>query len=173
MNEVELLARQTENTYEWTNKLIESVPIGKWETTPEVIETNIAWQIGHLLMSHYFHTVMVIVGHQRDLLEKIPMRQYDEIFTMGQPSAVKGRVDCVVLLDQLKLTQNRSLEIIRSLAPEQLQNVLEPTRIPHPVAKTKFESLDWNIKHTMYHCGQIGMLKRVIDVRFDFGLRRP
>ena len=173
MNEVELLARQTENTYEWTNKLIESVPIGKWETTPEVIETNIAWQIGHLLMSHYFHTVMVIVGHQRDLIEKIPMRQYDEIFTTGQPSAVKGRVDCVALLDQLKLTQNRSLEIIRSLAPEQLHNVLEPTRIPHPVAKTKFESLDWNIKHTMYHCGQIGMLKRVIDVRFDFGLRRP
>ena len=172
MTEVELLARQTDNVYEWTNKLIESVPFGKWEQTPEVVETNITWQVGHLIMSHYFHTIMVIVGHQRDLLEKIPMRQYDEIFTNGQPSGVIGSVDPAVLLDQLKLMQTRSLEIIKSVAPEILHSALEPTRIPHPIAKTKFESLDWNIKHTMYHCGQIGILKRVVDVRHDFGLRR-
>ena len=173
MNEVELLARQTENAYEWTNKLIESVPFSKWDDTPDVINTNITWQVGHLIMSHYFHTVMVIVGHQKDLLEKIPMRQYDEIFTNGQPSDAKGKVDAMVLLDQLKLMQRRSVEIMKSLGPENLHGALEPTRIPHPVAKTKFESLDWNIKHTMYHCGQIGILKRVLDVRYDFGFRRP
>jgi hypothetical protein len=173
MNEVEVLAWQTENVYQWTNKLIESVPLDRWEHSPEVLETNVAWQVGHLIMSHYFHTVMVIVGHQRDLLEKIPMRQYDEIFTNGQPSDVKGRVEPTQLLGQLKLMQGRSLEIIKSLAPENLHNALEPTRIPHPIAKTKFESLDWNIKHTMYHCGQIGTLKRVVDKRYDFGFRRP
>jgi hypothetical protein len=69
--------------------------------------------------------------------------------------------------------QGRSLEIIKELAPENLHAALEPTRIPHPIAKTKFESLDWNIKHTMYHCGQIGILKRVVDKRYDFGFRRP
>ena len=173
MNEVEFLARQTENAYEWTNKLIESVPFSKWDDTPDVINTNITWQVGHLIMSHYFHTVMVIVGHQKDLLEKIPMRQYDEIFTNGQPSDAMGKVDAMVLLDQLKLMQRRSVEIMKSLGPENLHGALEPTRIPHPVAKTKFESLDWNIKHTMYHCGQIGILKRVLDVRYDFGFRRP
>jgi len=72
MNEVELLVRQTENAYEWTNKLIESVPFSKWHDIPDVINTNITWQVGHLIVSHYFHTVMVIVGHQKDLLEKIP-----------------------------------------------------------------------------------------------------
>jgi len=173
MNEVEVLAWQTENVYQWTNKLIESVPMNKWEHSPEVLETNVAWQVGHLIMSHYYHTVMVIVGHQRDMLEKIPMRQYDEIFTNGQPSDLKGRVDPTLLLGQLKLMQGRSLEIIKALAPENLHVALEPTRIPHPIAKTKFESLDWNIKHTMYHCGQIGILKRVVDKRYDFGLRRP
>jgi hypothetical protein len=172
MTELELLIKQTESVYEWTNKLIESVPFSKWEETPDVVDTNISWQVGHLIMSHYFHTVMVIVGHQRDLLEKIPMRQYDEIFTIGQPSNVIGSVDPAVLLDQLKLMQARSVEIIKSVAPEHLHGALEATRIPHPIAKTKFESLDWNIKHTMYHCGQIGILKRVIDVRYDFGLRR-
>ena len=173
MNEVELLVRQTENAYEWTNKLIESVPFSKWHDIPDVINTNITWQVGHLIVSHYFHTVMVIVGHQKDLLEKIPLRQYDEIFTNGQPWDVKGKVEAMTLLHQLKLIQRRSVETMKSLVPEHLHSALAPTRIPHPVAKTKFESLDWNIKHTMYHCGQIGILKRVVDVRYDFGFRRP
>ena len=34
------------------------------------------------------------------------------------------------------------------------------------------EALEWNINHTMYHCGQIGVLKRVVDARYDFGLQR-
>ena len=172
MTEVELLSRQTENVYEWTNKLVESVPFSKWDQTPEILETNIAWQVGHLLMSSYFHSAMVIVGHQKDLLQKIPLKQYDEVFTNGSPRDVKG-IDPAILLDQLKLIQARSLEILISLSSESLNSPLEPTRIPHPIAKTKFESLDWNIKHTMYHCGQIGLLKRVIDQRYDFGLRRP
>lgn len=173
MTEVEFITRQTENVYEWTNKLIESVPFTKWNNTPDVVETNITWQVGHLIMSHYFHTMMVIVGHQRDVFEKIPLKEYDEIFTSGGPNGVKGKVDPEVLLGQLRYVQFRSLEIINSMTPERLSAALEPTHIPHPIAKTKFESLDWNIKHTMYHCGQIGILKRVVDVRYDFGLRRP
>lgn len=173
MTEVEVLTWQTENVYDWTNKLVQSVPFNKWEQTPEILETNIAWQVGHLIMSSYFHCAMVIVGHQKDLFQKIPFKQYDEIFTSGKPSDVNGKIDPVILLDQLKLMQGRSLEILRSLDSKILNNALEPTSIPHPIAKTKFESIDWNIKHTMYHCGQIGLIKRVIDERYDFGLRRP
>jgi hypothetical protein len=172
MNEIQLLTQQTENVYQWTNKLVESIPFTKWDQTPDIVETNVAWQVGHLMMSHYFHTVMVIVGHQRDILEKIPLKQYDDIFTNGQPSDAKGRVDGAVMLDQLKFLQKRSLEIMQTLTVENLHTNLEPTSIPHPIAKTKIESLDWNVKHTMYHCGQIGILKRIIDVRYDFGLRR-
>lgn len=173
MNEVEFYRYQTDDVYKWTNKLVESVPYDKWDETPEVVETNITWQVGHLVMSHYFHTMMVIVGHQRDVFEKVPLKQYDELFTIGQPKDAKGKVNPQDLLDQLKYVQRRSLEIITSIKVEDLQRALEKTPIPHPIAKTKGESLDWNIKHTMYHCGQIGILKRVIDVRYDFGLRKP
>ena len=116
---------------------------------------------------------MVIVGHQRDVFEKVPLKEYDEIFTNGDPAAVKGKINPEILLGQLKYVQRRSLEIVKSMTPEGLQASLEPTHVPHPIAKTKFESLDWNIKHTMYHCGQIGILKRVVDTRYDFGLRKP
>ncbi len=174
MTEVELLTRQTENAYEWTNKLIESVPFSKWDDTPGGVDTNISWQVGHLIISHYFHTVMVIVGHQKDVLEKIPLRQYDEIFTNGQPIGAKGKVDPAIILGQLKFLQKRSLEILKvdDGGPPSLW--FESRRIFHILSpRQNLNRLDWNIKHTMYHCGQIGLLKRIIDVRYDFGLRRP
>lgn len=54
-----------------------------------------------------------------------------------------------------------------------IENKLEPTHVIHPIAKIKREAIDWNIQHTMYHRGQIGILKRIVDERHDFGLRRP
>jgi hypothetical protein len=56
------------------------------------------------------------------------------------------------------------------LTESDLESELEKTDTPHPIAKNKYEALDWNIKHTMWHCGQLGILKRIIDKRFDFGL---
>jgi len=46
------------------------------------------------------------------------------------------------------------------------------TETKHPIAKNNFEALDGNIKHTLWHCGQLGILKRVLNERFDFGLTR-
>ncbi len=61
--------------------------------------------------------------------------------------------------------------ILRKQTEDTYRWTLEPTPVAHPVAKTKFEAIDWNIKHTMYHCGQIGILRRIVDKRYDFGLR--
>ncbi|WP_439557278.1 hypothetical protein [Dyadobacter sp.] len=62
-------------------------------------------------------------------------------------------------------------ETVPEVVVAELNNPLEPTPTPHPIATTKFEAIDWNIKHTMYHCGQIGMISRVVEKRYDFGLR--
>jgi uncharacterized damage-inducible protein DinB len=67
--------------------------------------------------------------------------------------------------------QQKSLAVLTTLLDSELDNALEPTPTPHPIATTKREAIDWNIKHTMYHCGQIGLIKRVVDKRHDFGLR--
>jgi uncharacterized damage-inducible protein DinB len=76
------------------------------------------------------------------------------------------------LQSQLEVMQKKSIDIIKSLSDEDLDRELELTPIPHPIAKTKFDALDWNIKHTMWHCGQLGILKRIHGERYDFGLRR-
>ncbi len=173
MDQIKILTNQTESVYDWTNKLIETIPTNKWDTIPEIIHSSISWQVGHLIMSHYYHSVMVIVGHQMDVIQKIPLKEYDELFTNALPQNSVGKTNPVDLLSQLKIVQQKSISIIKNITPSELENRLEPTPVPHPIAKTKFEAIDWNIKHTMYHCGQIGILKRIIDERYDFGLRRP
>lgn len=167
--QINILKHQTKNSYEWTNTLLKSIPAGLWEETPGVIESNVSWQVGHLILSTYYHSINVIAGHQRDVLEKIPMKRYAALYTNAEPGKAKGSVEPETLLSQLLFIQNRSVETISTLPDNDLKNELEPTRMKHPIAKTKFEAIDWNIKHTMWHCGQISILKRIVHERFDFG----
>lgn len=172
MNQIEFLAKQTEDAYNWTNKLLNAIPYNKWDDTPEIIESNVTWQVGHLIMSIYFHSIMVITGHQKAISQSVPLREYSELFTNAAPKNAVGKADPTELQKQLILLEQKSIESIQSLSENDLTRPLEPTRIPHPIAKNKYEALDWNIKHTMWHCGQLGILKRVVDKRFNFGLRK-
>jgi hypothetical protein len=172
MNQVDFLAKQTEDAYNWTNKLLHSIPHDKWDVLPGVIESTVSWQAGHLIMSFYYHTVMVITGHLKDVFPVVPLQQYDKLFTNADPKNSIGNTKPQELHDQLIFVQKRSLDVIRSLTDADLEQPLVLTPTPHPIAKTKYEAIDWNIKHTMYHCGQLGILKRIVDQRYDFGLRK-
>lgn len=172
MTHTEILARQTADAYEWVNKVITSIPHDKWHQIPDVVESSVAWQVGHLILSYYYHSVMVIAGHQMDILQQIPLKEYNELYNDASPKLSAGKIAPAKLHQQLTMMEQKSLEIIRSLAAADLDKPLEPTPIKHPIAAIKFEALDWNIKHTMWHCGQLGMLKRIMHERYDFGMKK-
>ena len=173
MNEVENLVQHTKDVYGWLNKFIEATPQDRWDETPAVIESNVTWQVGHMITSIYFHTIMVIRGHQPDILKTIPLKEYVELFSFNEtPQHAAGKTDPTTLKNQLTMMEEKSLHIIGTLSLEELTHPLEPTRTPHPIATIKSESLYWNINHTMYHCGQIGILKRIVSERYDFGLSK-
>src|SRR5687768_6270023 len=111
MTEVQILTSQTESVYDWTNKLIKTVPYEKWDNIPEIIQTSISWQVGHLIMSHYFHSIMVVVGHQMDIIKKIPIKDYDELFTKASPENSVGKIDPALLSEQLNMVQQKSISI--------------------------------------------------------------
>ena len=172
MKDIELILKQTSDSYTWTNELLKTIHFDKWDVCPDVIKSTLNWQVGHLIMSHYFHSIMVIKGHQMDIIKRIPMKEYDEYFTNSSPDLAIGKVDSNTLFEQLDFIQKSSLALIQNLKSEDLYRPLEPSPVPHPIAKNKLEALDWNVKHTMYHCGQIGILKRIVAERHDFGLRK-
>jgi len=171
MNQIETLVKQTKDAYDWANKLISSIPHDKWDNIPEIIESNVSWQVGHLIMSHYYHSIMVIAGHHMDILHKVPIKEYNQFFTDSPPYKSLGKANPADLQRYLTLVQTKSVEIIMSLTEKDLESELHHTEVPHPIAITKFEALDWNIKHTMWHCGQLGVLKRIVHERYNFGLK--
>lgn len=174
MTEIEILIEQTKKAYEWTNKLVFSVPYEKWDELAKGIDSNISWQVGHHVISMYYHTIMTTVGHIPELIEKLNLRRYTKLcgYDTG-PKDMVGTMDSKELREHLLLMQDKSLEIIESLATNDLWEPVKPTKVQHPVAKTKFEAIDWNIKHTMWHCGQIATLKRMVDTPHDFGVKKP
>ena len=131
-------------------------------------------QIGHQVVSIYYHTIMTTVGHISETIEKLNLRHYTKTYgydTFAKDVSVKTNPE--QLMEHLKYMQDQSLEIIESLSAKDLQQAVEPTKVPHPVAKTKFEAIDWNVKHVMWHCGQIASIKRIVDVPpYDYGIKK-
>ena len=79
-----LLKNQTVESFNWTNKLIETITDDKWFVSPAIIESNIAWQIGHLTLSQYYYTIVLLNGPNKDLAEKINIKKYSWLFANGQ-----------------------------------------------------------------------------------------
>ena len=104
----------------------------------------------------------------RRKLQKKAFDAHDKNRTLDQSNK---KLSPGILFNALQVMQQKSIAVLSSLSAAELSNPLEPTPTPQPIATTKFEAIDWNIKHTMYHCGQIGILSRIVEKRFDFGLR--
>lgn len=172
MTALEVLVRQTKDAHRWTNKLIDGIPFDLWNDTPETIASNISWQVGHLIISEHYHAIIVTVGFQQEIMDKIPMREFNSVFGYDTiPSEAAGQIDAQVLREQLRYMQEKVVETITSIEVKSLaEKVEQPIKMKHPVAITKFDAISWNIKHTMWHCGQIASLKRLLHGGYDFGL---
>ena len=168
MEDQHTLHRQSKDAFGWGKKLIAGVPEEQWYTMPEGMGTHMAWQVGHLALSCYYHSVMVIRGHQPDILQKVAVKEYNEYYNTAQPEKSIDVHSPKELLDAMDIIEAKSLSIVSGMTEEILAEELFDLGFPHPVASTKWEAIDWNIKHYMYHCGQIGMLRRALGIPFDF-----
>ena len=166
---VKYLYDSTKDGYQWVEKLLDGIEYNLWDHIPSGIESSLSWQVGHLTLSFYYHTMMVIVGHQKDIIDAIPLKDYNKYFTQTQATVAVGKIAAEDLVEHFQIMTDKSLSIISSLTNEDLSSHLVETGHPHPVADTKRGALDWNIKHTMWHCGQIAMLRRIHFERYDFG----
>jgi hypothetical protein len=171
MNTIQALIQQTESAHAWANRLIKGIPEDKWVESPDVLNSNMTWHIGHLIVSSHYHGIMSTIGLQSHIMERIPLRDYVKTFGFkGNPLEAPGKFPIEELLDNLAFIQEESIKAISSLTDEDLDTPIVPSKQPHPVAKTKFEVITWNIQHVMWHCGQIATMKRVLTGKANFGV---
>lgn len=172
MNVTNLLVKQTQDAHLWTNKLIDSIPMENWNDTPDTLASNISWQVGHLVISEYYHAILVVTGFDEEITQRIDLKTHNQLYGYESiPAEQVEKSNPKMLKEQLLFMQNKVMQNVSALTLNDLESKVEqPIKQKHPVAITKLDAVSWNIKHTMWHCGQIASIKRLIHGGFDFGL---
>ena len=142
----------------WTEKILSSFPKELWEISPKGFKTNMNWQVGHVIISTYFHSILCISGSDEEIKESFSPREYSTLYGMGSNALadLDTKPTASTMLDNLALLDQRSLDILDSLNVEDLD---EKTLLRNPVAKTKKDALVWTFKHRMWHTGQMALIK--------------
>ncbi len=145
-----------------TDKLIANISSEKWEITPEVLNTNLNWQIGHIILANYLHGIASISGINDEFKEKVNVPDYIQFYgPKSNPVDFKDlKPSREELMDIYELTFSIILNNLTKLTNQDLQS---ETAIPNPAVKTKYEALLWLSQHQSWHNGQIATLKRIIN----------
>ncbi|WP_442265848.1 DinB family protein [Tenacibaculum sp. ZS6-P6] len=146
-----------------TNELIENISKDRWNITPDIINTNLNWQLGHIILANYLHGVASIIGANDEFKEKVSLPNYIKFYGPGsKPSNYDSDKPTVEELIQVyKFTMDIIIEIIENITIEDLDS---ETAVPNPSVNMKYEALMWLPQHQSWHNGQIAILKRVLNL---------
>jgi hypothetical protein len=144
-----------------TDSLIEGIDFSKWLVAPEIVKTNLDWQIGHIILANYLHGIASITGPNLKIRELINVADFTKFY--GPKSVPSDNVND-------KLSANKLLEVYNfiyqeielSLSEISDTNLADATAVPNPSAKTKLDALNRLINHIFWHNGQIAILVRVL-----------
>ena len=67
MNTIDIIKEQIISVKEKTDSFIKTIELQKWSVTPEILETNMNWQIGHLILANYLHGIASISGANKSI----------------------------------------------------------------------------------------------------------
>ncbi len=161
---LEFIKKEIEWVDNWTSNLISDIDENDYGIV-ENLNTSINWEIGHLIVSKYFHSIQSILNKNSKIIaelnQKVPLNDLFKYYFAGSNPLEnrKNRPDKNQLLEyksEIDLGSNRILEMLTE------KTLTERTEIENPVAKTKYDALTFTFKHQMWHNGQIAMIKRII-----------
>ncbi|ANQ63938.1 DinB family protein [Staphylococcus equorum] len=153
-----MIKEQFQATYNLLNKHIKDIDEEKAAFQPAMVNNNIKWQLGHLILLNDFLVFETING------EKVLEQTAAKYFLWGtSPINFDGNEPT---FDELKLLLNEQLDRIFNVLEKQLKKdrnepiVLKDVDI---VMKNFNESIHFAIIHTNRHFGQIVLLKSMIN----------
>lgn len=161
MTEQALLKKQFEQNYQWTLRLVAELDEENWQASPAELNTNINWQLGHIVLTQYFQA-LTCTGSPRDRVKAhVPIKTFIAHYAKDtKPMQTEGdKPDKAALLQALELVQQEVIKAIDLLSSDALD---APTEVAHPLAKTKREALAWCAQHQAWHNGQIALIKRML-----------
>lgn len=166
MNVIDLVIEQAELSHKKVKGLVRGVDFENWYSIPNGINSNVAWQLGHLIISKPFQLVIAPIARTKEIYDVVPFRDYLKLYGMGTKPAkrLEESPDSEELLKHFNAVQKFCLEKLKHFDVNKLD---EPTEVPHPLAKTKYECLMWSFQHEIWHCGRLSMIRRALGKPLD------
>jgi len=122
--------------------------------------SHIAWQVGHLAMAEYGLLLFRQRGRAEVDLELMPGTFRKRFAKGSQPIGDRAAYPSPSeILEQLNKIHEQVWREAVAFSPEQLDEPLDP---PTAAYATKFGAMLMASQHEMLHCGQIGMLRRLM-----------
>ncbi len=159
---MKILKDQITLAKEKTDKLISDISSEKWLETPDVLKSNLNWQIGHIILANYLHGIASISGVNDEFREKVNIPDYIKFYgPKSNPTEFKNeKPSKEKLLEIYEFTLSVVFKSLESITHNELE---KDTEIPNPAVKTKYEALLWLSQHQSWHNGQIAVLKRILN----------
>ena len=144
----------------YTMLSLEDLSDEDWFWTPDNYTTHIAWQVGHIAISHYGLTLFRQRGRNREVDSELMSSKFRKLFMKGttpQPRSEDHPQPAEILQVLDRVLQQTVAEL-----PSFESMLDEPAEAPHAAFGTKYGSLLFAPDHEMPHAGQIGMLRRLM-----------
>lgn len=145
-------------------ELLAGTPQDSWFRMPERSSTTVAWQVGHLTVSQYGLLMFRQRGREPEDLDLIPgtfRKKYGRGSKPVEESPADPVAESQALLDRMKLVHGKALAELRACDPA---NLLEPVEMPYAVYPNKLGAVLFCPLHEQLHAGQIGVLRRMLDL---------
>ena len=167
MNVIDIVKEQIKASHKKVKTISKGVDFDDWYTIPEGINTNVAWQLGHLIISKPFQLVIAPISRTREIYTVLPFKEYLKQFGLGTKPMLRqeGSPTPEEMLQYFDAVQTFCLDKLSEFDTDALN---DPTEVPHPIAKTKYESLMWSFQHEIWHCGQMAMISRELGKPLEY-----
>jgi len=163
---IEIIQRLLESSRQYTLSLLEGLEDEDWFWTPAAAGagvdygSHIAWQVGHIAMAEYGLLLFRQRGRAEVDLELMP-GSFRKRFAKGsQPSSDRAAYPAPnEILAQLNKIRAQVLAELPTFGSASLDEPLDP---PTAGYATKYGAMLMAPQHEMLHCGQIGVLRRLM-----------
>ncbi|MGD1844919.1 MAG: DinB family protein [Salibacteraceae bacterium] len=161
---IDFIQSQIRSSDRWIDYVLSDLKPEEWELVTAV-NSSINWQIGHLILSKYFHGVMSIFPAEHEI--HVPFRAHFPLQELQKHYFIKSNpgADWPDRFSTEHLKEDRAM--MTQMVSDAVQKLPEAeldqhTSTPNPAAKNKFGALTFVFKHQMWHAGQMAMIKRIL-----------
>lgn len=161
MAELELLKHQIKMAQDLTLQLVNEVDDKFWKLTPQGVKSNINWQVGHIAVSLYYHSLVGTKDSDAALKNLIPLFDLIKMYKTGTSPEdnLQWKPSKEELLKALRIIFRQVEVNLNSMREDELDEIVEDGQF---MGKPKREMLIWCSQHQMWHNGLISMIKRIL-----------